>query len=789
MTPAQVQQGHSDSQAHPAVPEIRLISSGPTNNTPDNKVLENTSKFESVGYCTSTPERQVPQHSSSSSSSPGHTPTTNQGSPGTSNNPGLESDSEFDSSTSSSSGSLFGPEDGLRSSDRLTFGALEAETDRRETLEISDDELVEQPFPRSSGPSSSQRFPPAVNKAARAPFNRDDGPLPTIIRERFVPRLPEEHSEVTDFGGELHYRDRKLRSRKTGRSKPTRGRNSLQTRLFEALEPLGDTTKDKGFFPLDQLPLLLTEQSVSEELERHLHDICGPDEISKYVRTICSEKRVDSFEDGVKPKTKTYRKIFATLVLIEKTPAIRKFIREDLNDCDLPLIRSPTGIGMRRSRIPDRELKCFQSGWSALQIRNFEDWQWTTLAPFFAKGEQRKDVHHYPLQQRVILPFIFDQERDAVERDLFGGGGRVFKAIIHPDHHNFHTFFGCPRASPQDDGDELSNCVCSFAIKCLHSPDKESFKKEVDMLKRFSNNAHPHLISLLATYEQNRTFFLIFPRAESDLLEYWKRTQPPAESDLDGVCWVAEQCLGIAKGVLKIHKYESSNSRLHPNIEEVVNHGDIKPENVLWFQDTEQNGRPGRGTLKLSDFGLADVNSRRTASRRFHSQTGVTCNYRAPECDLRDQGGKGREYDMWTLGCLYLEFVTWLVGGFDLLDQFTHDRLSVDMRWYEMNTDTFFELKRDSETGKEYATVKGSVINAMDDLRANPRCTLFVRDFLELIQTGLLVVKGPNRHVMYRLSIEQTHVKLADMVRKCKAMRGYACNRCSSFAEQVLQDS
>ena len=338
-------------------------------------------------------------------------------------------------------------------------------------------------------------------------------------------------------------------------------------------------------------------------------------------------------------------------------------------------------------------------------MRNFEDWQWTTLAPFFAKSEERKEVRHFPLQDRVILPFLSEGKRDdaeAIAEELLGGGGRVFRATIHPEHHNFHAQLKCPRDSLFHDNGNPPQCTCLFAVKRLHSQDKENFKKEVDMLKKFSNNNHPHLISLLATYEQRRTFFLVFPRAEADLQAYWQKTAPPSPMDAETVRWVAQQCLGIANGVLKIHGYESSNSRLHPSKTHdrvFGHHGDIKPENVLWFADSASKGGTDRGTLKLSDFGLADFNIHRTVSRKPLSHFAVTRNYRAPECDLPNQGAKGRQYDMWTLGCLYLEFVTWLLGGWAMVEEFTNARMSVDSMWFDMQTDTFFQLEKDTETG------------------------------------------------------------------------------------------
>ncbi|KAK1749698.1 putative Serine/threonine-protein kinase [Echria macrotheca] len=708
------------------------------------------------------------------SRSPDYTSVGHRESPNTSTSALRESDDEssFFSATSSVMSSDL--ESGLPSPENLTFGAVGAEAEpRRDVFDESHDELVDHTSPRSYNSPSHHQDTLSNNRATRAAFTRHESTLPTIHRGKSKPRLVEEQSEITDFGEILHYQDRETRGRRTGRSKPSVGRSlRLQDKLFKVLEPIDDINKEKGFFPLDLLPVLLTEQTVSKELKKHLSLVCRPDEIADYAHTICSEKRISGFEDGGKPKIRTFRKIFATLVLIEKTEAILMFIKQNISDSDLPLVRSQQGPGLETSREPIRRFKCFREkhGWSQLHIRNFEDWQWTTLAPFFAKSDERKKVPHYLLQRRVILPF-----RSAIKQDevgLEGGGGRVFKAEIHPDHHNFHDFFRCPRALASDECEDAADCICLFAIKCLHSQDKESFRKEVDMLKRFSNNAHPHLISLLATYEQNRSFFLIFPRAESDLQAYWKDKEPPSPSDMDGMRWIAEQCLGIAKGVLKIHSHDSSNSRLQlPDANGLVgNHGDIKPENVLWFRERDAQGRSGRGILKLSDFGLADFNTRRTASRRFHSNIFVTCNYRAPECDLPNQGGKGRQYDIWTLGCLYLEFVVWMIGGSPLLRKFEKARLSRDKGWYNIHTDTFFELVGDDESRPQNAVIKPSVTEFIQMLRSHERSTPFILDFLTLIENGLLVVKSQTPH---RFNIQQAHAELHKIFEKCQSDPGY----------------
>jgi serine/threonine protein kinase len=244
----------------------------------------------------------------------------------------------------------------------------------------------------------------------------------------------------------------------------------------------------------------------------------------------------------------------------------------------------------------------------------------------------------------------------------------------------------------------------------------KAFKREFEMLAKFSNDAHPHLISLLAAYKQFKAFYLVFHWADADLLRFWKLIKPNPDFNHKTVVWVAEQCAGLASGLLKIHRYESvyeprvvsadgtlcvpgtlTSNRLYGR------HGDIKPANILWFRDPRD--ADDRGTLKISDFGLAEFHTIHSRSNRPKSQVATSPSYRPPEYDMKD-GTISRSYDIWTIGCLYLEFIAWLLGGWDLVKSFTIMRatpgevLSPELREY-----TFFEL----EEGGETARVKQSV--------------------------------------------------------------------------------
>jgi serine/threonine protein kinase len=229
------------------------------------------------------------------------------------------------------------------------------------------------------------------------------------------------------------------------------------------------------------------------------------------------------------------------------------------------------------------------------------------------------------------------------------------------------------------------------------------------MLKKFSGDSHPHLVSLLSTYEQFKKFYLVFHWAEADLQVYWKEINPAPSVDRKTILWMAQQCRGIADGLSKIHHYETSNSKLHPNSAWNVDgsqlfgrHGDIKPANVLWFRDPSE---VNIGNLKITDFGLAEFSAPHTKSYKPKSKVATTLNYRPPECDL-EGGVIGRSYDIWTLGCLYLEFITWLLGGWKLVHEFAIKRASIDRMFADIETDTFFEIVKGCETETVGAMIK-----------------------------------------------------------------------------------
>lgn len=273
---------------------------------------------------------------------------------------------------------------------------------------------------------------------AVAPFRDQNGGLPTF-RKREIHDATGGRREL-DFERRVDF-ECGLGQSPHPRITPSHGLASpkelLEDRLLAAMVN-NDTTW--GFFPVNSLPTIITESAVREELRKLFHpDMKDLNDISKYARKIC----------GTPSSTATcFRKIFAILVMIGKTPAIFKFLGEKVNDSDLPLTAcyvSSNNVQIsdfRRVRKGHGKVRveCFSEGWSKIAMKSFEEWQWRTLAPIFEQSDEDKSVsHYYSPTGRITLPFIYGSGISGRRaEEVEGGGGRVTKVRIHPDHHSFH---------------------------------------------------------------------------------------------------------------------------------------------------------------------------------------------------------------------------------------------------------------------------------------------------------------------------------------------------------------
>lgn len=317
------------------------------------------------------------------------------------------------------------------------------------------------------------------------------------------------------------------------------------------------------------------------------------------------------------------------------------------------------------------------------------------------------------------------------------------------------------------------------------------------MLKAFSHHSNHHLVKLLATYRYDDRYHLMFPLAAANLRTYWQISKVP-EFSFETMKWSLLQCKGIASGLRSIHEYETTQPKAPPepssndlavpsndrrDVSPFTNtqsttqaskstefeakfgrHGDIKPENILWScEDIKDDcGNNDLGILLIADFGLMEFHREATRSKVPFDNIAVSPTYEPPDRSLKLD--ISRKYDIWSLGCVYLEFITWLVGGVELLSKFPDARDEKSFSG-EINDDTFFSLRQnpnpepnDPRKGM-YAIVRPKVTDWIQSLRTKPRNSPFILDFLDLVENHMLKVNQDER-----ISCAELNTLLADMV-------------------------
>jgi serine/threonine protein kinase len=118
--------------------------------------------------------------------------------------------------------------------------------------------------------------------------------------------------------------------------------------------------------------------------------------------------------------------------------------------------------------------------------------------------------------------------------------------------------------------------------------------------------------------------------------------------------------LGLTQALHKLHE------------EFQCRHGDLKPGNILCVQEKEET------VLKIADFGISKIHHAQTTYRKTATATVfLTPSYQGPEVefekiDKTDQRPRSRKDDIWSMGCIFLEFAIWLLHGPEAIEGFAN---------------------------------------------------------------------------------------------------------------------
>ncbi|RSL48343.1 hypothetical protein CEP54_012970 [Fusarium duplospermum] len=354
----------------------------------------------------------------------------------------------------------------------------------------------------------------------------------------------------------------------------------------------------------------------------------------------------------------------------ELKTAITHFKEQGFGDGDLP-IPDPSRRDQQKAAVP---LSLPQSKWTI-----FYQSQWRYSAPVFLN-----EVFNYQFEpNHIIMPFTWVSARA-------GGLGSAFEVRIHQAHQEYFKV---------DNNAHIKLVLNQFNPTDLQDSQLlQAWSTESTVAKRIRHLNHPHITNALAAMEIGSKRYLMFPCADGgSLRDYWSTFRRPRLSR-DFVADVIDQLRGLADALDALHR---SGYR----------HGDLKPESILRSEAGASLGR-----LKLADLERV----RRSASSN-------TVLYASPEVNMPSRA-QPQLTDLWSMGCIIVDFIVWLLYGWDELSRF-HSGLN-----------GFFQVSGNSSNSQ--VNVHSDIVDWMDHISKDQECSgqTALGDLLRLVKEKLLVV-------------------------------------------------
>ncbi|KAK7189535.1 hypothetical protein DPSP01_001529 [Paraphaeosphaeria sporulosa] len=438
---------------------------------------------------------------------------------------------------------------------------------------------------------------------------------------------------------------------------------------------------EQEFLPLDVLEKEITEDNVRGALSRN----------SSVATAALRFLRLANDDQLPRRVVEKAKKVFAILVYIGEPDAIKSLLDDGLTDDQLPLHLDDEG-----NTLVSQSGRVFKSSATVdeQRVAAFVEKQWLVLAPLL----DDQGLHN-ELDRRCPLPFERADQTGHISTRA------VYKTKLHPAHYQ---------------GPKHFESMEYVATKEFFND--EAFEHERKNLERLAALRHKHLIKHLATFTRHSKHFVIFPWANGGTLATLWLTQDTRIKDTCFIIWCLRQMLGISEAVQALH---TINCR----------HGDMKPENILHFTGSDE------GILIVADVGVSKTHEKATLARAGQptDTRATTPSYEAPEAFMKGSAARSRRFDMWSIGCIFLEWAIWILHDMQAIDTFHYAR---HQPYYE-----FYLLNRDSAESPRVPVIHPIVSGAFGLLRNDPRCasgTIF-REFINLIEERLLQVQVDQR--------------------------------------------
>lgn len=216
--------------------------------------------------------------------------------------------------------------------------------------------------------------------------------------------------------------------------------------------------------------------------------------------------------------------------------------------------------------------------------------------------------------------------------------------------------------------------------------------------------------------------------------------------------------LGLVKALYALHEElgDAGNCR----------HGDLKPGNILHFTSGTEEGT--LGILKITDFGISRIHQEATFDRLGKPTiTGATSpSYEAPEA-VAPKAARSRKYDIWSVGCIFLEFIVWLVQDWNAVQSFASARISTSVQVGGETPSHFYRIDKDSVTVHPEVQKIIKILGRMPQSAPNTA----LGKLLSIIEDDLIKINSADR-----IDAEGLCKQLESIVSKAKSDPTYLWN-------------
>lgn len=267
-------------------------------------------------------------------------------------------------------------------------------------------------------------------------------------------------------------------------------------------------------------------------------------------------------------------------------------------------------------------------------------------------------------------------------------------------------------------------------VRGLKRTPRSIFSAERDLLYAMRSYDHKHMIKTVAAFTRGDVYGFILPSASRNLQEFWQFHDNNRDNVGEWTKWIIKQLSGLASALKLLHGNQQSRP---PHA-----HMNLTPWTILCFPPDSDGdySEVNPATLVIGDASYAKVELGKAAN--------TTGSRYAPPALFESKP----QTDMWAMGRIILEFMTWLYHGYNKLLHF------------QRSTPTGFSFRTGEDlpsptAAKTHDTIQSHLDHLMRCVQySTPNSKSFVHKLL--VAAANLLTKTPGQEPSYAVPRDQS---------------------------------